>query len=93
MIHTDSALWEGRLTRIPQISQVLLLRVGNLTEALHRFAPMAHTDSALWEGRLTQISQISQVLLLRVGNLTEFCGCLGALIIGALGVLGNLLTR
>ena len=47
--HTDSALWKFfRLTRISQISQVLLLRVGNLTEALHRFAPMAHMNSALW---------------------------------------------
>ena len=81
----------GRLT---QISQVLLLRVENLTEALHRFAPMAHMDSALWGGRLTRIPLTGFALW--VGNLTEFCGCLGALIIGALGALGalgNLLTR
>ena len=49
------------LTRIPQISQVLLLRVLNLTEVGGHF-------------RLTRIPQISQVLLLRVGNLTEVGG-------------------
>ena len=61
------------LTRIPQISQVLLLRVLNLTEAGGHFRLTRIPLLWVFLG-LTRIPQISQVLLLMVGNLTEVGG-------------------